>query len=158
MKSNNFSPSDKTFCFNLTENTCHRCKTQICPLDCAKLSEIANFTFSGECVRRNSSEYCMDLAKKMMQNSLVTTRKIKIYHYGSCNHYGFDDGQHRTCVAAHLIKRGIDIKLNIEFYKSSRKCPYCKAHEIRGKEENAFFVMVRNETEICDTSYFLYDF
>lgn len=129
MKQIIFIPLGKTFNFRLTENTCSRCKTGSCPLDYLSILDIEDFIYSGEYIRRGTPEYCVELAKKHINHSLNAANNIQIYYHTGCNHYDFNDGQHRTCVAARLMLKGIKIDLPVSLYKVKGKCLFCRYKE-----------------------------
>ncbi|MDE6691493.1 MAG: hypothetical protein K2K04_05920 [Clostridia bacterium] len=147
MKVINFNPLGKTFSFRLTENTCSRCKVGSCPLDLKSVSEIKNFEYDGDYIQRGSAEYCLDLGKKILNQSLHAITQIQVYYYKNCNHYDFNDGQHRTCVTAHLMQKNVNIELPVKYYEIKGKCPYCK-----NKEEHSFQINISGQfiRRLCD--------
>lgn len=120
-----FNPLNKTFNFQLTENTCFRCKTNKCPLENMSTDDILNIDICNETIRRNEPLYCLDMAKKLLTNTLNATIPVKISHYKGCNHYSFEDGQHRTCTIAHLKQNGIYCDLQVYLYERKGFCRYC---------------------------------
>lgn len=138
MKIINFNPLGKTFNFRLTEDTCSRCKSGTCPLDLMSVSEIENFEYNGDYLQRGSAEYCLDLGKKILNQSLNAICKIQVYHYKDCNHYDFNDGQHRTCVVAHLMQKNINIELPVKYYEVKGNCSYCK-NKVKHLNINNYF-------------------
>lgn len=161
MKIINFNPLGKTFNFRLTENTCARCKSGNCPLDLKTISEIENFIYVSDYIKRGSAEYCLDLGKKILNQSLCAISKIQIYYYKDCNHYHFNDGQHRTCVVAHLMRKNVNIDLPVKYYEVKAKCPYCRNKEKNLKIKNHFGQYIRQLESVnqeIEGNGFLYSF
>ena len=161
MKIINFNPLGKTFNFRLTENTCNRCKSGNCPLDLKPICDIENFTYVGDYIKRGSAEYCFDLGKKILNQSLHAITQIQVYYYKDCNHYDFNDGQHRTCVAAHLMQKNVNIELPVKYYEVKSKCPYCKNKENHLKINNRSGQYIRKLESVnqeIEGNGFLYTF
>lgn len=161
MKVINFNPLGKTFNFRLTDNTCSRCKAGICPLNLKSICEIENFTCVSDYIKRGSAEYCFDLGKKILNHSLHAITQIQVYYYKDCNHYDFNDGQHRACVTAHLMQKNIDIELPVKYYEVKGKCPYCKNKEKRLNFNNHFEQYIRQlerANQVIEGNGFLYTF
>ncbi len=161
MKVINFNPLGKTFNFRLTENTCSRCKLGECPLDLKSVPEIEKFEYNGDYIKRGSAEYCLDLGKKILNHTLNTVSKIQVYYYKDCNHYDFNDGQHRTCVVARLMQKNIKLELPVKYYEAKGECPYCKNKEKSLNFNNNFGQYIRHlerTNQDMEDNGFLYTF
>ena len=161
MKVINFNPLGKTFNFRLTENTCNRCKVGTCPLDLKSVSEIENFENNGDYIKRGSAEYCLDLGKKILNQTLNAVSKIQVYYYKDCNHYDFNDGQHRTCVVARLMQKNITVELPVKYYEAKGKCPYFRHKEKHITINNHFGQYIRlfdSTNQNTESNSFLYTF
>jgi len=123
-----FNPRGKTFHFCLDEYSCYRCKTGSCSLDNISLEDLKNISPSDHAHRENSVEYCRGMAKLFLDHKF--TSPATIFLNMKCGHYDFDDGQHRTCVAARILQKGGQILLNVDLAEQDCVCRDClmKAH------------------------------
>lgn len=63
------------------------------------------------------------MAKLFLENKF--SAPAEIYYNTECGHYSFANGQHRTCVVAHLLQMGGEVTLNANIYENKYYCGYC---------------------------------
>lgn len=130
-----FNPRNKTFHFYLDKYSCYRCKTGVCSLDNISLQELKSLSYihiTGE----DKLEYCRGMAKMFIDNLFKTPAEICLNT--KCGHYDFSDGQHRTCVAARLLKMGAQVNLDANLYIQNTCCRDCNMKGYFHITENSF--------------------
>lgn len=101
---NNFNPLKYIYLFKFSSDNCHFCNRGYCIIDKMSNNEMLDFKVESVISYHRECDYCLWLAKSFLAN--VVDRPAWIYKSKICNHYVFDDGQHRTCVYSRLVKRG----------------------------------------------------
>lgn len=117
-----FNPKNKEFHFRLSSHSCYKCKYEICPLETLTLQDINEYKQTKSSPQESDEEYCIGMAKLLLQGNLKDKLYISKYF---CGHYSLSDGQHRICVACHLIDKNIDIKFMATVKEEPVKCYYC---------------------------------
>ncbi|MRY42631.1 hypothetical protein GKD46_20825 [Parabacteroides distasonis] len=134
MRIENFDPRGKEFHFKLDKYSCYRCQTGKCSLDNVTLDELYAFNVSNDLPAESSKDYCIGMAKLFLEGEFETPAFI---YKDSCGHYSIDDGQHRTCVVAHLLDKGASVVLNANVKEQDMACYMCGMKEkIKNKEAN----------------------
>lgn len=130
-----FDPREKIFEFNLDIYSCYRCYTGECSLENISIEEIESYS-STYINAVASIEYCREMAKLFLNNKF--TAPAIIYYNEKCSHYSFSDGQHRTCVVAHLLRKGARVNLNATITNQKCLCKNCLLTNKYIEEENSF--------------------
>lgn len=142
-----FEPRGKEYSFRLDKYSCYECKTGNCSLNDVSLEEIKNYEFSRSILGESNKEYCIRIAKLFLQGKrkdiLTVSRCI-------CGHYSLDGGQHRLCVAAHLLNKSYNIELNVIIRDDNTKCCYCGMND----EYNNMHEQIRIVDKIFKTKVF----
>lgn len=132
MKVNKFDPRGKEFHFKLDKYSCYRCKEGNCSLKNISLDELKEYNSSGVIPPESSKEYCIGMAKLFLEGEFETPAVI---YKQSCGHYSFSDGQHRTCVVAHLLEKDANVILKADVIEQNILCYVCVMKEkIRSRE------------------------
>lgn len=116
--------------FRWDEYTCHNCKYGKCPLDYLTLDAIKNLEAPKQTPDEYSWGYCVRLAvhyfKHIDRLEDTFCDGISITYYSKCGHYVFGDGRHRTCVIAHLLKKGSKTTMFADLQTIDEwVCPQC---------------------------------
>lgn len=132
MEIKKFDANNRTYLFLFGSDNCFYCKNGYCIIEKMTNDEIRNYDMSKFISHYKMYDHCFYLAKAFLAGTV--NNPPTIYKYINCGHHVFDDGQHRTCVFARLIKRGFDIKLPVEYCESNMKCKYCSIIDKRLSE------------------------
>ncbi|WP_252233895.1 hypothetical protein [Clostridium sp. ZS1] len=136
-----FDPRGKIFQFKLDKYSCYRRKTGICSLENITIEELLKCqSYVGE-HDESSIKYCRGMAKLFLDNKFNSPADI--YLNKKCEHYCCSGGQHRTCVVAHLLKKGAQVKLNVNFKEQESRCRYCLIQEDYMKKYQELSVLDR---------------
>ncbi len=120
-----FNPLGKYYNFLLGEGVCYKIATGICPLQDKCLEELQIIASERPC--RNEHNYCICLASAILNNTLsLNAHRVILYRYKACGHYSFSDGQHRTCVVAHILQKGGFIDFMVDCNEEDGNCPACR--------------------------------
>lgn len=121
LKIEQFDPTQQEFCYALTENTCFRIKTGQCSLDLnyEEFENFISFEEPSENKTLNSVHYCRSLHTSFINEGIHNPIHIAS---NICGHYGFTDGQHRTCIAKSQNIKAIPARISIN---KSSKCRAC---------------------------------
>lgn len=129
-----FNPKGKTFMFVLTENTCFKLRYGKCSLTLScldklkiflyKIMQPEEYTYTKR--KKWHPDYCPNLIKSLY--TLPRYTELIVITKFSCGHYGFNDGQHRTCIAAALQQ-----KVDVLIRDYDKQCPCCLV------QDNSFF-------------------
>lgn len=84
------TPQEMTFLFEMGEGECHQRLTGTCSLERKRPDRSQDI--GDEC----DYDYCPSLLRSLKKHGQIF--RIDIIKHG-CGHYGFNDGQHRTCIA-----------------------------------------------------------
>lgn len=118
-----FNPLNKTFLFRFSADDCSLCNGKQCPveslLDVRTCSDTDMHINDGE-----ESDSCMHFATEFIKYGRLDFSPIIIKH-NSCNHYTFIDGQHRTCVYSRLLRKGWNVRMDIEKIEDDNLCSIC---------------------------------
>lgn len=123
----NFNPRNKKFHFKLSKYDCYKQKSGVCSLDNITIEELLKFDSKGSEYGESRIQYCRGMAKLFLENKFKAPADI--YLNIKCGHYSCSGGQHRTCVVAHLLKKGVSVKLNVNLCENNSVCRYCLMQE-----------------------------
>ncbi len=107
-------PVEMPFVFELSKEECHLKFTGVCSLN--RWFPYKTKTIDGDANYR----HCRDILKSIKKDGI--TELIDVINY-SCGHYGFNDGQHRTCIAK---RKGIILKAIIT--TENNLCAVCRGN------------------------------
>lgn len=130
-----FDPTKKSYVMRLSEYDCDRIKFGRCPLDDMSLEDILKAEYDTDKLHSyHSGERCVCSAKMMlMEKRPVELRSV--YHNLGCGHYTLDAGQHQTCIAAKLLKKGASIECSANVVRQESMCRCCSREQAsRGVE------------------------
>ena len=127
-----FNPLNKTFLFKFAKDNCFYRNSGYCIIDKYSYEEIDKYEVKCNLSIPGTPEYCLWFAKELLCGRV--TKPAWIHHFTECNHYVFDDGQHRTCVYARLLKKGFEVTLPVEYNEENKKCKYCDIIDRRSRE------------------------
>lgn len=130
----NFDPRGKSFHFHLDQYSCYRCSTGECSLENMSIDQLQNSLGCVHAIGESSIEYCRGMAKLFMDDKF--TSPAIIYLNRGCGHYSFSDGQHRTCVVARILRKGVTVTLNAEIIEQDCICRECLIREDFAKRES----------------------
>lgn len=119
----NFNPLNKVYLYKFASDNCYFRDKGYCIIEMMSNDELLDYKVESLISFHRECNYCLWLAKCFLFNTI--NKPAWIYRSNACNHYVFDDGQHRTCVYARLIKRGFNIKLPVEYFEFDSRCKYC---------------------------------
>lgn len=120
-----FNPLEKYYNFLLEKGNCYKIATGICPLQDKFLEELQ--IINSERPFRNEFNYCICLASAILNDTLShNVNRIILYQHKACGHYSFNNGQHRTCIVAHILQKGGLIDFFVDFKEDYDNCPNCR--------------------------------
>lgn len=105
------NPSSMVFHFALTDGECHEKRTGTCSLDKCPASGEQHDGEAGH-------HYCQNLYSQILQYGFRHPVDIIKFH---CGHYGFNDGQHRVCIAK---KKGLELPAVVS-REDGQNCGFC---------------------------------
>jgi hypothetical protein len=122
------APEEMTFLFELNNTECHQKLTGICSLERKHPDRTQDL--GDEC----DYDYCPSLLRSLRRygpNRYGNLFTVTIINY-RCGHYGFNDGQHRVCIAKkkRLKLPAIIVKLPDEDCELCQNLP-CEDGELR---------------------------
>ncbi|MBZ9607945.1 hypothetical protein G9F73_009015 [Clostridium estertheticum] len=111
-----FNPKRKKYYYNnCTKDFCYKTKNGICSFDLTE-DEVRSIP-TEEYPGKDNVNYCRNIYKSLIKNR----QQYPIYiSSNKCDHYTFNDGQHRTCIAN---KKGL--KLKAEVSQNDEICHVC---------------------------------
>lgn len=124
-------PSKYTFVYGLTDGECHKELTGTCSLD-----KKPGRGKGGE----SGVAYCQRLYKSLIRNKQFYPIFIL---KGSCGHFEFSDGQHRTCIAQ---RKGLELEADIE--DVPQLCRICEPPKKRESSEDYDDVIIIDVSDL----------
>lgn len=113
-------PVEMPFVFELSKEECHLKFTGVCSLD-------RWLPYKTKIIDGDANYYhCRSILKSIRMEGV--TELIDIIKF-NCGHYGFNDGQHRTCIAK---RKGIVLKALIT--PENNLCDICRNNAGRNSE------------------------
>jgi hypothetical protein len=113
-----FYPKGKSFSFRFSKDTCEKISTGKCNVE-----GMAPYKYNmAEFERRCNGFKCSNIAVSLIKNGFVhhPGAGILIYKH-ACGHYSFNNGQHRTCLAAKL-----NVYVRAEVKELDSTCAACQ--------------------------------
>ncbi len=120
-----FNPLDKYFNFLLGKGVCYKAATGLCPLQDKSLEELKSLNHKRPL--RSEQSYCIFLASAILNDTLSpNVHRVIIFRHKECGHYSFSDGQHRTCIVAHILQKGGNVNFSVDCNVADDFCPTCR--------------------------------